>query len=375
MTPIEAQKTHLLCHQLCTRFHEMFYKHSYDNGEYDEVAEELGSAMDGLYRAHEYGHLKSVMDRVTNILAPADYAARRPNIRFDDLVKHLSRFPIAPYASTPFLFGDAELNHLVVTSALKSACFEEATTSSWNEMLKKLAEDGDVQSWMALSEGIFHGSCANAQRISALLSVGCFDDEIIDRHKKDLGGHFQSILDNNQSAISFVTHSEYILRPGVKAYRALKTIGHLALAKEFIDRDMDDNAGKFKIQDFHREFDWSPSESALRTLARARVDLKKSLAHSVAVHLLTLPAMPEGVQFYAWPLEDLAVVLDLDGTSLEFGTLNFIPAQVGLFIEAAVTAKKLHDPYPHLISAGVSERHAMMSTRIRDSRISADLGL
>lgn len=378
MTPIQAQQALKRGHEACNSMVDMFYGKGYYPHEYDETSDVLVGVLDELYQNREFGHLANLMRHVTRILTPPMHQGnRRPGITTETLVKHLLRFPIEPEVAETFIFGDVELNNLVVKAALKSEALGRGVDESWQAMLANLAKDGDVANWKLLSEGIFFGSCISAQRWDALTSIGSFDSQVVLQAKEELGAHIQHLLDNNQQPIKFESvRYEPTFDVAAKLYDTLKVIGHLPLAHEFIERDRSECHSQQRMQDYQFEYGWTPSESTVRWLSRTRFgEGQDRLATSITVHLLTLPELPEDVQFNEFPLQKLAEILEMDGKTYKFGTLNFTPSVVGQLVDRCVNAYRSADPFQALVNAGVSPMHAQMSPTVRESRFGADLGL
>lgn len=378
MTPIQAQQALKRGHEACNHMVDMFFSRGYSPHEYDQTSDALCDVLDDLYANREFGHLSNLMRHVTRVLTPPPQQGnRRPGITTETLVKHLLRFPIEPEVAETFIFGDVELNNLVVKAALKSEALGRGVDESWQAMLANLAKDGDVANWKLLSEGIFFGSCISARRWDALTSIGSFDSQVVIQAKEELGAHIQHLLDNNQQPLKFESvRYEPTFDVAAKLYGTLKVIGHLPLAHEFIERDRSECHSQQRMQDYQFEYGWTPSESTVRWLSRTRFGAGKDrLATSITVHLLTLPELPEEVQFNEFPLQKLAEILEMDGKTYKFGTLNFTPSVVGKLVDRCVKAQRPADPFQALVSAGVSPMHAQMSPTVRESRFGADLGL
>ena len=378
MTPIQAQQALKRGHEACNHMVDMFYSRGYSPHEYDQTSDALCEVLDDLYANREFGHLSNLMRHVTRILTPSpQQGSRRPGITTETLIKHLLRFPIEPEIAETFIFGDADLSNLVVRAALKSDALGRGSDESWQVMLTNLAKDGDVENWKLLSEGIFFGSCLSAQRCDALTSIGSFETQVVLQSKEVLGAHIQHLLDNNQQPIKFESmRYEPTFDVAAKLYDTLKVIGHLPLAHEFIERDKSECHSQQRMQDYQFEYQWTPSESAVRWLSRTRFGVGRDrLATSITVHLLTLPELPEDVQFNEFPLQKLAEILEMDGKTYKFGTLNFTPSVVGQLVDRCVNAYRSADPFQALVSAGVSPTHAQMSPFVREARFGTDLGL
>ena len=378
MTPIQAQKTLQRGHQACAHIADMFYSRGYTSQEYDDTSDQLVGAMDELYKNHELGLLSDLMRHVTRIMTPAPQCNRKPGITIETLVKHLVRFPIEPQVGAMFIMGDGELNSLLVQASLKSGSFSGHYDDDWESMFKKLAADGDVQGWKQLSEGVFFSSAWAKQRCDAITSVSCFDDEIISQHRQELNAHIQHLIDENEQPIKFGSAGRFepTFDTAVRLYDTLKAIDHLPLAHNIMEHDYAESHSIYRMQEYQANYGWVPSDSVIRWLSRTRFGAGKDrLATSMTLHLLTLPALPEEVEFNEMSLAKLAEILNLDGQSFDFGTLKFTPSVVGQLVDRCVKASGVSEPFKALVNAGVSATHAQMSGAVRDSRMGADLGL
>ncbi|MBD8088576.1 hypothetical protein IFT48_01030 [Pseudomonas fluorescens] len=378
MNAIQAKAAQQRGIKICADINDMFYSRGYSPHEYDEASDQLVAVLDDLYHHHEFGHLSSLMMKVTNILTPPNNCSRRPGITSDDLIKHLVRFPVMPEVGAWYIFGDAELNTLVVNSTLKSAAFAGTQDSEWQTMLNNLAKDGDLENWKLLSEGLFYGSEWAGQRCEAITSVSSFDTGVIVEHKGILGEHIQSLLDNMVEPIRFGDGGRYepTVDASARLYDTLMALGHLPLAHQFIEREYAECHSPTRIHDYQAKYDWTPADSTIKWLSRTRYNAgKDNLCTSVTLYLLTMPELPEDVQFNEFPLPKLAEMLALDGKEFEFGTLNFHPRHVGLLVDRCIKGMRAQQPFQVLVDAGVSPQHAQMSSYVRDSRMATDLGL
>jgi hypothetical protein len=367
--------------QLCNDITMMVYSGIYGSEEFVAAGEKIRKNIRLFVEAGQYGFAHQVIEHTYGMLEKSrhkELIGRDDHsnlwIRYEDLEVHIKHFGCMPIATMNYIWGDANLDMMIVDSAFR-VHLEDTTASNyvWSALIKKLAEEGSPIAWKTVVDEVIQRTAQGAfMARQALKSIGKFKEKPLLEHAE----LFLSFIDMYEA--NFTSEHDYSNRADVSTiemvrhedlYRNLHALGKTPIAHRFMDNERSDYLGKFKIQELMHQYGWTPSPHYYEH--SRNIDLGKPAGISLTLYLLEhankMPVMR------CSNLSDLANVLALDGTVHEFGEIHFSKKNVGALIDMVVNLTR--NSYEDLKKHGVSDHHIELSDAVNELRLQVDLGI
>lgn len=367
--------------QLCDDITLMVYNGIYSSEDFVAAGARIRHNISQLVEAGQYGFAHQVMEHTFGILEKSRYKdliGREDHsnlwIRYEDLEVHIKHFGCTPIATLQYIWGDPNLDMMIVDSAFR-VHLEDSTASSyvWSALIKKLAEEGSPIAWKTVVDEVIQRPAQGAfMARQALKSIGKFKEKPLLEHAE----LFLSFIDMYEA--NFTSGHDYNNRADVSTiemvrhedlYRNLHALDKTSIAHRFMDNERSDYLGKFKIQELMHQYGWTPSPQSYEH--SRNIDLGKPAGISLTIYLLEhADKMPD---MRCSSLSDLANILSFDGTSHEFGEIRYSKKNVGALIDMVVNLTR--NGYEDLKKLGISEHHIELSDAINEQRLQVDLGI